>query len=96
MSQDASYGIWHKMDASVERLAVQRRGCRRIGSSMLHQGLGGVPVRCNGLLDGAVGDVRCYHPFTRTKSSAFPFLNTTIQGLVRMKLTSALFRPELE
>jgi hypothetical protein len=36
----------------VERLAVQRRGRRRTGSSMLHQCPGGVPVRCNGLLDG--------------------------------------------
>jgi len=38
----------------AERLAVQRRGRRQIGPSMLHQGLCGVPVRCNGLLDGTV------------------------------------------
>jgi len=36
--------------ASVERLAVQRRGRRRVGFSMLHQCPCGVPVRCNGML----------------------------------------------
>jgi len=34
---------------SVQRLAVQRRGRRQAGSSMLHQCRCGVPVRCNGL-----------------------------------------------
>ena len=53
MSQDASYGIWHKMDASVERFAVQRRARRTGGSLMLLRFPCGGIVRCNGLLDGS-------------------------------------------
>src|SRR5450759_70980 len=36
---------------SAERLAVQRRGRRRTGSSMLHQCPCGVRVRCNDLME---------------------------------------------
>ena len=53
---------------SAERLAVQRRGRRRTGFSMLHQCPGGVPVRCNGLLASGASrnDFECkYKPGIR-------------------------------
>ena len=57
MSQDASYGIWHKMDASVERFAVQRRARRTNGSLMLLRFPCGGIVRYNGLLAGGPSPV---------------------------------------
>jgi len=52
----------------AERLAVQRRGRRRTGFSMLHQCPGGVPVRCNGLFDNG------------TARQGFPDLSQRVAG----------------
>ena len=70
----------------AERLAVQRRGRRRAGFSMLHQCPGGVPVRCNGLFDNGTLPQRFADPCQRIAGGS--------KTIASCEQTVVVFEPE--